>query len=199
MNKIILDLCGGTGSWSRPYFEAGYDVRLITLPEWDVRLYTPPANVHGILAAPPCTMFCRMRMCRGRPSDAQFIDALSVVDACLRIIMIAKPKWWALENPQGYLKNWLGEPQLKFHPYQYGDPWTKRTWIWGHFAPPFFNEVTPIDSLVRKHANPGGPKNNLGSPVILSREVLLQGDLPVSSWKPIRDHKSATRRKIEEI
>ena len=31
--KIILDLCGGTGSWSRPYKEAGYDVRLITLPE----------------------------------------------------------------------------------------------------------------------------------------------------------------------
>lgn len=25
-DKIILDLCGGTGSWSRPYKEAGYDV-----------------------------------------------------------------------------------------------------------------------------------------------------------------------------
>lgn len=25
--KIILDLCGGTGSWSRPWEEAGYDVR----------------------------------------------------------------------------------------------------------------------------------------------------------------------------
>jgi ubiquinone/menaquinone biosynthesis C-methylase UbiE len=32
-NKIILDLCGGTGSWSEPYKQAGYDVRLITLPE----------------------------------------------------------------------------------------------------------------------------------------------------------------------
>lgn len=26
---IILDLCGGTGSWSKPYAEAGYDVRII--------------------------------------------------------------------------------------------------------------------------------------------------------------------------
>lgn len=34
--KIILDLCGGTGSWSRPYREAGYDVCLITLPDYDV-------------------------------------------------------------------------------------------------------------------------------------------------------------------
>lgn len=36
MNKIILDLCGGTGSWSKPYKEAGYDVRVITLPEYDL-------------------------------------------------------------------------------------------------------------------------------------------------------------------
>ena len=34
--KIILDLCGGTGAWSKPYADAGYDVRVITLPEWDV-------------------------------------------------------------------------------------------------------------------------------------------------------------------
>ncbi len=32
-SHIILDLCGGTGSWSKPYKDAGYDVRVITLPE----------------------------------------------------------------------------------------------------------------------------------------------------------------------
>lgn len=41
-NKIILDLCGGTGSWSKPYKDAGYDVKVITLPDNDVRLYAPP-------------------------------------------------------------------------------------------------------------------------------------------------------------
>ena len=56
-NKIILDLCGGTGSWSRPWKEAGYDVRVITLPKYDVRTYEPPGEVFGILAAPPCTEF----------------------------------------------------------------------------------------------------------------------------------------------
>lgn len=35
-SKIILDLCGGTGSWSAPYRENGYDVRVITLPEYDL-------------------------------------------------------------------------------------------------------------------------------------------------------------------
>ncbi len=31
MKKIILDLCGGTGSWAKPYKDAGYDVMTITL------------------------------------------------------------------------------------------------------------------------------------------------------------------------
>jgi len=39
MSKIILDLCGGTGAWSKPYKEAGYDVRLITLPDYDILNY----------------------------------------------------------------------------------------------------------------------------------------------------------------
>ena len=51
--KIILDLCGGSGSWSRAYVAAGYDVRNITLPAYDVLTYEPPDNVYGILAAPP--------------------------------------------------------------------------------------------------------------------------------------------------
>lgn len=36
MSKIILDLCGGTGSWSKPYRDAGYDVRVITLPRYNL-------------------------------------------------------------------------------------------------------------------------------------------------------------------
>lgn len=36
MRNVILDLCGGTGAWSRPYREAGYEVELITLPAYDV-------------------------------------------------------------------------------------------------------------------------------------------------------------------
>ena len=154
--KIILDLCGGTGAWSRPYAEAGYDVRVIGLPE-DVRLLRlQPVQVHGILAAPPCTYFCRMRMCRGRPSDEQFMEGLSVVDACLRAVSIYRPKWWALENPQGYLRQWLGEPQLKFHPCDYGDPWTKRTWVWGNFTLPAKNPVkATAGAWIRKHAKSG--------------------------------------------
>ena len=85
MSKIILDLCGGSGSWSRYYKEAGYDVRLITLPEQDVLTYEPPDNVYGILAAPPCTEFSVLN-CVAAPRERNPQEGLIVVNACLDII-----------------------------------------------------------------------------------------------------------------
>lgn len=143
MSKIILDLCGGTGSWSRPYRDAGYDVRLVTLPE-DVRFYIPPVGVHGILAAPPCTMFASSGA-RWPRTDAQMLEALSIADACMRIIAVCKPKWWALENPIGKLQRWYGKPVMYFQPYEYGDPYTKRTALWGNFTEPHKNPVEPTE------------------------------------------------------
>jgi len=140
--KTILDLCGGTGAWSKPYVEAGYDVKLITLPEYDVRLYSPPDNVHGILAAPPCTEFSYAKHFHGKGNyNHDFRAGLEVVSACMRIILTAKPMWWALENPRGYLLKWLGNPVLEFDPWQYGDNYQKKTCLWGHF-----NTLVPIAS-----------------------------------------------------
>lgn len=141
--KIILDLCGGTGAWSKPYKEAGYDVRVITMPD-DVRLYTPPKNVYGILAAPPCTMFASSGA-RWARTNEQMLEAIGIADACARIILITKPKFWALENPIGKLQRWFGRPKMYFQPYEYGDPYTKRTALWGKFNEPVKNPVEPIE------------------------------------------------------
>lgn len=136
--KVILDLCGGTGSWSKPYREAGYEVRNITLPEFDVRKYIPPEGVHGVLAAPPCTHFSFARTRAKTPRD--FHGAVEVMSACLRIIWYCRAqgtlKWWALENPTGYLRQFLGLPAMTFRPCEYGDPWGKRTDLWGYFTKP---------------------------------------------------------------
>ena len=131
-DKIILDLCGGTGAWSKPYKDAGYDVRVITLPENNVVDYIPPKNVYGILAAPPCTEFSPAK--EGQPRDFEL--GMSIVNACIRIIHTTKPIFWALENPSGYLHKWLGEDDYDFHPWMFGDPWTKRTSLWGKFNIP---------------------------------------------------------------
>lgn len=132
MKKIILDLCGGTGSWSRFYSMNGYDVRVITLPDYDVRTYEPPENVYGILAAPPCTEFSVAKMKWGHDFDS----GMEIVNACLSIIEKCNPVFWALENPTGYLRKFLGKPKLTFQPWEYGDPWTKKTDIWGNFNVP---------------------------------------------------------------
>lgn len=147
--KIILDLCGGTGAWSRPYRIAGYDVRLVTLPDQDVRLYIPPKEVVGILAAPPCTEFSFAKHYHGKGNYTHnFKEGLSVVDACLRIIHLSKPKWWALENPRGYLRRFLGAPFLSFDPWQYGDNYQKRTDLWGNFTIPKQISINrPVDAI----------------------------------------------------
>jgi len=132
-DKIILSLCSGSGSWEKPYVEAGYDVRSITLPDNDVRLYTPPANVYGILAAPPCTEFSTAKDW-AIPRD--IAGGLEIVNACLNIIESCKPKFWALENPAGLLKNYIGKPTYAFQPWWYGDAWTKKTMLWGEFNIP---------------------------------------------------------------
>jgi hypothetical protein len=137
-DKIILDLCGGTGSWSKPYADAGYDVRVITLPDHDVLTYQPPTNVYGILAAPPCTMFSLARTTAKTPRD--FVGAMEVVRACLEIIWTARAsgslKFWALENPTAYLRQFLGKPPMTFQPFEFGDRYKKRTDLWGYYNEP---------------------------------------------------------------
>ena len=141
--KVILDLCGGTGAWSKPYADAGYDVRIITMPHQDVRLYKPTENVYGILAAPPCTHFAGSgaRWWREKGNTA-LLDGLAAVDACIRIVYVCKPKFWVLENPVGRLVHYLGKPMMYFNPCDFGDAYTKKTCLWGEFNKP---EPTPVE------------------------------------------------------
>ncbi len=147
MQPLILDLCGGTGAWSKPYKDAGYDVRVITSPDYDIRLFEwLDEPVHGILAAPPCTHLsgsgARWWKDKG---DGALLEALSIVDACMRIILLTQPKWWCLENPVGRLVHYLGKPRMYFQPWEYGDPYTKKTCLWGNFNEPAKNPVEPTE------------------------------------------------------
>lgn len=142
--KIILDLCGGTGAWSDPYAKAGYDRWNITLPRHNVLEFEPPKNVYGILAAPPCTHFSFARTTAKTPRD--FSKAMVLVEACLKIIwkcrLDGNLKFWAMENPKGYLRQFLGKPYLEMQPFEYGDPYQKNTDIWGYFNRPKKNIVS---------------------------------------------------------
>lgn len=158
--KIILDLCGGTGSWSAPYKDAGYDVELVTIPERDVRDFVPTMEVYGILAAPPCTMFSDARTNAKTPRD--LVGGMEIVQACLDIIYLCQYrtktdqqkypplKFWALENPYyGRLKWFLGKPAFTFDPWEFGDPYKKKTALWGYFNEPIKTHKN-IDEVLTK-------------------------------------------------
>ena len=173
MKKIILDLCGGTGAWSRPYAEdCRFDVRIITLPRYNVfdtiiednaitffdlvdgkKMTIEKSDIYGILAAPTCTMFSIARTTAKTPRD--FEHGMKLVECCLRIIWAVRAykgsnlRFWALENPRAYLRQFLGIPPLSFTSDEYGGDVKKPTDIWGYFKIPmkkYKNEGKPLDT-----------------------------------------------------
>lgn len=131
--KTILQLCADTGSDTKPYRDAGYDVILVG-SDIGVENYHPDRPIHGIIANPPCTEFSIARS-GGKPRLNEI--GMSLVKECQRIIEEAKPEFWVIENPAtGALKNYLGEPDYVYQPWWFGSPWTKKTALWGRFNKP---------------------------------------------------------------
>lgn len=160
MVKIILHLCADTGSDTRFYKDAGYDVRLIG-SDIGVENYHPPKNVYGIIANPVCLEFSTARA-NGKARNPD--EGMFLVEHCMRIIKEANPTFWVIENPaRGVLKNYLGEPQYKYEPWWYGSPWTKQTALWGKFNIPErkysnWKDVPKLDGL---YTRPGREKPSL--------------------------------------
>jgi len=165
MRKIILDLQGGTGAWSKKYKEAGYRIINVTLPDYDILkteirpqekynivfkgVKVEPiktSDVYGILASPVCTMFSLARTRAKTQRD--FRLGMELVIACLNIIWECRYKnklaFWCLENPRGYLRQFLGKPVFTFDPCDFGDPYTKKTDLWGYFNIPKKKPIEPI-------------------------------------------------------
>lgn len=153
--QLILSLCDYTGAWSQPYEDDGYEVIRIDLAHGqDVRLLELPSRpIHGVLAAPPCTVFANSGA-RWPRTDDDMREGLSVVDACCRLVLAARPAWWALENPVGKLCRYLGTPRLIFQPNDYGDPYTKRTCLWGDFS---FPKRSPVPATEGSKMHRMGP------------------------------------------
>lgn len=170
-NKVILHLCADIGSDTKPYKDAGYNVIRIGR-DIGVENYTPPDNVYGIIANPPCTMFSIARTNAKTPRDMK--EGMRLVQECLRVIWQSqyfmkqkhvphKLSFWAIENPAtGYLKNYLGTPTYEYCPSDFGEDYTKKTALWGYFNPPkkthWFKEK-PIGASVSDRFSPMNFRN----------------------------------------
>ena len=151
--KTILDLCGGTGGWSKPYKDAGYTTMIVdpsaeddsinyigTVAEFLVEIMSLPAPLRfqGILMAPPCTQFSGSGARHWIKKDlaGDTVGAVDTVHNCLTIKDHVDPIWWALENPVGRLSRLvpeIGPVRLQFDPHDYGDYYSKRTQLFGEF------------------------------------------------------------------
>ncbi|GAB3272918.1 hypothetical protein GCM10027347_44910 [Larkinella harenae] len=151
--KLILSLFDYTGAWAQPYIDAGYPVLLwdkqiegdILLEDGQLSdtawksLMGYSSDVYGILAAPPCTYFAASGA-RWWPLIPE--ESLTLMIALAQLVMIFAEhcenlKFWALENPVGRIEKLIPElkpyRRMSFDPLDYGDPYTKKTILWGNF------------------------------------------------------------------
>ena len=67
------------------------------------------------------------------------------------IIYETNPVFWCIENPVGKMREFLGKPKLIFDPCEFGDPYTKKTYLWGKFnIPGFFKDTSVKPTLGSK-------------------------------------------------
>lgn len=173
--KVVLSLFDHTGNWSRPWEEAGYNVLRFDIqdnPETgDVNAFGvgffadyfgdfDGLEVYAILAACPCTEFATSgaRHFAAKDADGRTAAAVELVRQTLRTVEYYRPSVWAIENPVGRIEKLGGLPpwRLSFDPNHLGDPYTKKTLIWGRFNSDL--PIAPVDPVEgsKMHTKFGG-------------------------------------------
>lgn len=166
MKKIILHLCADTGSDTRPYsLDSAYKVirvgKEIGVENVGEEFLKSCGEIYGVFANPVCTEFSTARS-NGKARNPEL--GMELVKECQRIIKLANPKWWVIENPAtGVLKHYLGQPAYFYEPWWYGSPWTKKTALWGKFNIPerSYGKWEDVPKIPELYIRPGRPKPSL--------------------------------------
>lgn len=115
----------------------------------DIRQWLPPRGATCVFAAlfPPCTHMAasgaRWWAGKGLRKLAEAVELVAVSAELAE--SLACP--YLIENPIGALSTHWRQPDYKFDPCDYGDPWTKRTCLWtgGGFVMPQKSRVIPTE------------------------------------------------------
>ena len=165
----IVSLFDASGHWSEPYRQAGYTVVQVDLSlgldimQWE----PPPGPIRGVLAAPPCTHFAVSGAQHWPQFDAsrKTEHSVALVYRTLELVDRMAPAWWVLENPVGRLNSLV--PELAaygptyFQPWEYGDPYTKKTGLWGRYTLPPKRPVHPhLGSLMHQKMGSSDPRRS---------------------------------------
>ena len=173
--KTIISLFDYSGNWARPYANAGFNVILVDIQDgMDVMDLNEDwiqdnvdGEVFGILAACPCTVFTgsgnkhkNTRVDKqtgktwiGRHVDGRTEAGKDLVFKTLSLIERLQPRMWVLENPVGQIESMTGlpKPRMSFEPHHFGDPYTKKTMLYGQF-----NSALPLANVEPEGGIGGG-------------------------------------------
>lgn len=174
-DKIVLSLFDLTGSWSMPWEQAGYQVfrfdiqdqstyedpqtgeekKVGDINNMSVEFFGDlfgdfdGKDVYAVLAACPCTDFAvsGARHFAAKDADGRTVKSIRLVKQTLAAIEYFKPAVWAIENPVGRIEKLGGLPpwRLSFDPNHLGDPYTKKTLLWGRFNADL--PIAPVDPV----------------------------------------------------
>jgi hypothetical protein len=169
-DKTIFSLFDLTGVWSQPYVDAGYNVIQIDLQtghdirdfsvEYITENWPDITDVYGILIAAPCTDFASSgaRWFAKKDEDGRTEASKELVFQALRTVEYFRPQMWVLENPVGRIESLTGLPKARysFDPNDFGDPYTKKTQLWGKFNTDL--PVAPVEPTEgsKMHSKYGG-------------------------------------------
>ena len=166
--RVILHLCADSGSDTWPYhMDPEYEVIRVgeAIGVENFTLADKDYVVSGIVANPVCTNFSAAKYGNyfgGGKREGPDASDLWMVHECIRVIEEAQMQgaldWYVIENPAtGRLRDFLGNPTHSYQPWQYGDPWTKRTGLWGDFTmpAPLFTDWDSVPKNPALYARPG--------------------------------------------
>jgi hypothetical protein len=147
-NRVVLSLFDASGVLAQPWYEAGYRVFTYDLQTGgDIAAFNAEnlLETHGndeifaILAQPPCTDFASSgaQWWKDKDADGRTEASNELVKQVLRTVELFRPPVWVMENPVGRIatQNNLPTPLLSMDPWHFGDPYSKRTLLWGKFDP----------------------------------------------------------------
>ena len=180
----MLSCFDKTGIMARPWLEAGVPCWIVDLQHpkgyhrdglltrvgGDMLEFIPPRG-NCIFAAffPPCTDLAvsgsRWMKDKGLGT---LIDALTLFKRAVDLAESLDAPY-LIENPVNTVSTYWREPDYKFNPCDYGDPYTKQTWLWtggGFIMPPvihpgdLFDTPTAVEPTEgsKMHKLPPGPE-----------------------------------------
>ena len=137
IKNVVWDLCSGLGGWSEAFVQDDWIVIRVEInPDLSYIPHTITEDVNNyldwmyllpkpdlILGSPPCTEFSlAQNFHNGRIENPD----MSILEACIDIIKLARPKYWCIENVAGACR--FFEPILGKHTQRAGP-----FYMWGEF------------------------------------------------------------------